>query len=374
LSDQRYNRLSNVYIVEPKEDFSMPGATTTTFQGAPSATTAAAPPVQPSPMMVVDIPPAALYQMTRALSSLFQFLNDSQFEHVVEMERIRRKICQQQSKLLDVAAALAKAKHNTNNNVDGTTTRTTATTTVTTQKQPAPQPTTTTAAVKAGKEKDSNAAGTKKITTTTTNDSSRKNKKRTKTSPQAPDQLATATLPPHPYLQPLPQMHSPLWPHPMLPLMPFGGAFPFVPQQPPYAATEGGDVVGATTNTPASWSRATFSARLQQIQDFKREYGHTRVPNAYSKNDNALGLFVNRIRKQYRTGTLHPDRVVALNAMDFDWSERRRGPVAGYKKKVKSSSSSSISKKIVGRGKKNSSHDNNTNNNKKETNAEPANK
>jgi Helicase associated domain len=321
----------------------------------------------PSTMMVLSsIPPAALYQVTRALSSLFQFLNDSQFELVVETERNRRKMYH--SSKLDTAAAAAM--RNANNNSHHADAGTTAgppppPRTIFTTKKAAPQATTTTtttttaAATADNNEKDANAvACTNNETNNNNSNSSSGKKKKTQAPSQPTDQLAPAAAPllvpqPHLHHQQLlspPLIYSP-WPHPMLPLLPFVGAFPLVQQQQQqsYAAAGGDAVVVGTTNTvtttttntvsssfPDGYSRAKFHVRLQQIQDFKREYGHTRVPNAYSKNDNALGFYVNRIRQKYRTGTLHPDQIVALNELvDFDWSERRRGPEKGkFKKKT----------------------------------------
>lgn len=58
----------------------------------------------------------------------------------------------------------------------------------------------------------------------------------------------------------------------------------------------------------------------EQLVDFKKAFGHTRVPVNWPKNKR-LGKWISRIRSEQHK--LHPDRKHMLNKLDFDWEKRR---------------------------------------------------
>ncbi len=58
----------------------------------------------------------------------------------------------------------------------------------------------------------------------------------------------------------------------------------------------------------------------EQLVDFKKAFGHTRVPVNWPRNKK-LGKWISRIRSEQHK--LNPDRKQMLNKLDFDWKKRR---------------------------------------------------
>merc|ERR1712029_1257726 len=78
-------------------------------------------------------------------------------------------------------------------------------------------------------------------------------------------------------------------------------------------------VRGGAAGSPAH-TLAWFD-RLNELEEFKKEHGHTNVPASYSENP-ALGNWVQRQRRSFKEGTLVDDRVECLNKIGFEWSLR----------------------------------------------------
>jgi hypothetical protein len=74
-----------------------------------------------------------------------------------------------------------------------------------------------------------------------------------------------------------------------------------------------------------------WTLHLQELQQFKKQNGHCRVPQRYKKN-RKLGGWVLYVRHQYRKlqsghpSTMTPDRVVQLKLLGFDFDPRKGRP------------------------------------------------
>ena len=60
--------------------------------------------------------------------------------------------------------------------------------------------------------------------------------------------------------------------------------------------------------------QAAWDARFEELEAFYRAHGHCNVPA-----DGPLGSWVARQRRQYRQGSLRPERHEALAGLDFEW-------------------------------------------------------
>ena len=75
-----------------------------------------------------------------------------------------------------------------------------------------------------------------------------------------------------------------------------------------------------------------FDAHFEELQEFKRENGHTRVPHVYDPNP-GLGVFCHRCKIYYRemqqgkrkspNDWLTPQRIQALQDLEFEWKVGR---------------------------------------------------
>jgi hypothetical protein len=66
------------------------------------------------------------------------------------------------------------------------------------------------------------------------------------------------------------------------------------------------------------WARVyqlSFQEALRRLAAYAKHHGHTRVPQLYRDGTVALGTWVARARKEYRKGTLPPQKVRALEAL-----------------------------------------------------------
>ena len=63
---------------------------------------------------------------------------------------------------------------------------------------------------------------------------------------------------------------------------------------------------------------ARWAGRLGELEEFKRQHGHCRVPN-HSKEWPALAVWVGNLRQERRRGKLSQARIEALDALGFDW-------------------------------------------------------
>jgi hypothetical protein len=75
-----------------------------------------------------------------------------------------------------------------------------------------------------------------------------------------------------------------------------------------------------------SWSEnarkdAKWDASYQKLVEFKRQFGHCRVPKNW-KDDQALRNWVAQQRHLKSKGTLKPDREAKLEELQFSWSEQ----------------------------------------------------
>jgi hypothetical protein len=61
--------------------------------------------------------------------------------------------------------------------------------------------------------------------------------------------------------------------------------------------------------------------RLNQLLEFKKEFGHPNVPSSY--RDRRLANFIGNLRKSYRRGTLDPERLRVLSEMGMTWNFRK---------------------------------------------------
>jgi Helicase associated domain len=64
--------------------------------------------------------------------------------------------------------------------------------------------------------------------------------------------------------------------------------------------------------------------RIVQLQEFKKIYGHTRVPYDYTGHS-GLGLWCKKTRDAYALNKLAASRIEKLNAIEFDWSRGGAG-------------------------------------------------
>ena len=65
--------------------------------------------------------------------------------------------------------------------------------------------------------------------------------------------------------------------------------------------------------------QVSFEQRLQELEEYKKENGHCRVPHLYSKNK-SLGWWVSTVRKFLKTGNepyLTKERIDKLNKIGF---------------------------------------------------------
>jgi hypothetical protein len=65
------------------------------------------------------------------------------------------------------------------------------------------------------------------------------------------------------------------------------------------------------------WERR-WVAKFRELEDFKRQHGHVRVPG----NKSALGKWVSHQRILYRTGQLQKERNIKLESIAFIWRLR----------------------------------------------------
>eukprot|EP00978_Attheya_sp_CCMP212_P020454 scaffold58579_cov56-Attheya_sp.AAC.2 len=75
--------------------------------------------------------------------------------------------------------------------------------------------------------------------------------------------------------------------------------------------------------TARTVSRTSFSERMQQLQQYKAQHGHVRIPKTFFGN-NKLGDFVAYQRIKYRQGTLSQTHREALEELGFEWSLRKK--------------------------------------------------
>ncbi|MEY9932608.1 superfamily II DNA or RNA helicase [Catenulispora sp. GP43] len=65
---------------------------------------------------------------------------------------------------------------------------------------------------------------------------------------------------------------------------------------------------------------------LKSAAAFRDRHGHLQVPVQYETEDGTkLGLWLHNLRRRYRTGTLDPERIATLEALDIQWRPPR-GP------------------------------------------------
>jgi hypothetical protein len=60
-----------------------------------------------------------------------------------------------------------------------------------------------------------------------------------------------------------------------------------------------------------------------QLEEFKREYGHCNVPRSYERNPQ-LGIWCNNHRPLFKNGKLSQDRIDKLNELGFEWNIQKR--------------------------------------------------
>lgn len=68
---------------------------------------------------------------------------------------------------------------------------------------------------------------------------------------------------------------------------------------------------------------SSWAQRFQELQEFKKEYGHCNVPSPYQSNP-ALSNWTKFQRRQIKKNLLTQDRIDALNAIGFQWELRKK--------------------------------------------------
>lgn len=78
--------------------------------------------------------------------------------------------------------------------------------------------------------------------------------------------------------------------------------------------------------------QAAWEAHYETLETFHEEHGHCNVPSTYAASP-ALPGWISRQRRLHKLGTLHADRVAALELLDFSWDPaeaRWEGKLAEY--------------------------------------------
>lgn len=76
---------------------------------------------------------------------------------------------------------------------------------------------------------------------------------------------------------------------------------------------------GKPLRSPPVRFQAAWRQHVEELKDFKKEYGHCNVPRTYDSN-RKLGVWVDNVRRRKKLGKLAREMVRELNGLGFQWT------------------------------------------------------